>query len=278
MKLKKPLPRSRSYEQVLNHYQVEKAIADKLKKSTRDERKVIFATMYDELFSKVPDHPRLTRRNSEELTAGANKSKFAMIKNHIDKSSVFLEFAPGDCRFAYEVARHVKKVYGVDISDQRNPTDDVPDNFELIVYDGYNLDKIESNSIDILFSNQLLEHFHPDDTKLHLEIVHRILKPGGKYIFMTPHGLSGPFDVSAYFCDEPECFHLKEWTYTELKPMLNDLNYSGLHTRWRGKGIDFRLPYGYFALVEKIIGLFPKKYTKKIAFYLIPSLYGVAIK
>jgi hypothetical protein len=63
MELRESLAPDRSYEQVLNHYLVEKAIADKLKEANREERKLIYETMYDELFEKVPDHPRLKRRN-----------------------------------------------------------------------------------------------------------------------------------------------------------------------------------------------------------------------
>ena len=281
MKLKRSLPPNRSFEQIKNHYLVEKSIAKRLKESSRKERKLIYATMYEELFSKVPDHPRLTQRKSEQLTANANKDKFSLVSRFLDKSDVFAEFAPGDCRFAIEVAKHVKYAYGIDISDQRNPTDSVPDNFKLIVYDGYNLNEIESNSIDIIFSDQLIEHFHPEDTKLHFELAHRILKVGGKYVFRTPHSLTGPHDVSQYFSDEPECFHLKEWTYIEIKTMLMDLKYSDFCTHWRAKGIDLRMPYNYFAMCEQVLGLIPKRYRYIIrvaAKYLIPSLYGVAIK
>ena len=80
MKLKRPLPSDRSFEQVKNHYIVEKAIAEKLKQANREERKFIYATMYNDLFKQVPDHSRLTRRASEELTFAANKSKFTLIK------------------------------------------------------------------------------------------------------------------------------------------------------------------------------------------------------
>jgi hypothetical protein len=278
MNLKMRLPANRSFEQIMNHYLVEKSIANRLKESNHEERKLIYNTMYEELFNKVPDHPRLTQRNSEELSERANQEKFSLIYRFLDKSSVFVEFAPGDCKFAFEVANHVNNLYGIDISDQHSPTDNIPENFELIVYDGYNLDNIESNSIDLVFSDQLIEHFHPEDTKLHFELVQRILKVRGKYIFRTPHSLSGPYDVSAFFCDEAECFHLKEWTYTEIKTMLTNLKYSDFRTRWRGKGIDLRLPYSYFAVCEQILGLFPKRYIKKVAKHLIPSLYGIAIK
>ena len=47
MKLLKPLPPNRSYDQIMNHYLVEKSIADRLKNSTREERKLILAMMCD---------------------------------------------------------------------------------------------------------------------------------------------------------------------------------------------------------------------------------------
>lgn len=278
LKLKRALPSNRSFEQVKNHYLVEMALAKRLKESSREERIIIHATMYEELFSKVPDHPRLTRRESKQLTANATKDKFSLVSRFLDKSSVFAEFAPGDCKFAFEVAKKVKQAYGLDISDQRDPADNVPVNFELITYDGYHLDAIECNSVDVAFSDQLIEHLHPDDTKLHFGMVHRILKNGGKYVFRTPHPHSGPHDVSQYFSDEPECFHLKEWTYIETKALLLELNYSSLETHWHAKGHNLRMPYAYFSLFERVLGRIPRRYIRTIAKYLIPSVCIVAIK
>lgn len=278
MDLKRPLPHNRSYEQIKNHYLVEKSIAERLKKSNREERKLIFASMYQELFSKVPDHPRLSRRQSSELTSEANKNKFLIVNKYLHKTDTFVEFAPGDCKFVFKVAEKVKRVYGVDISDQRNPLDISPENFELIVYDGYDLDKVKSNTVDLVFSDQLIEHFHPQDTKLHFELVHRILKDGGKYIFQTPHLLSGPHDVSLYFSYEAEGFHLKEWTYTEIKELIMNLGYSKFHTYWTAKGIKLRMPYTYFAFCELVISHIPKRYRRYVTKFLIPSLSGVAIK
>ena len=168
MKLKKRLPPDRSFNQVLNHYLVEKSIADRLKVSIREERKSIYRTMYEELFNKVPDHPRLTRRNSSYLTDVANKHKFSVVNKFIREQDIFVEFAPGDCKFALEVSKRVKQVLGIDISDQHDMAESLPGNFRLIVYDGYNLDSINDNSIDVAFSYQLIEHFHHKDTVLHL--------------------------------------------------------------------------------------------------------------
>ncbi len=278
MKLKRPLPEGRSLEQLENHYRVEKSIAEKLKASSREERKVIYSTMYDELFEQVPDHPRLTRRTDDNLCRLLNKNKLSMVRKFLDESTVFGEIAPGDCRFSFEVARHVKQVYGIDISDQRNPDDPEPDNFSLILFDGYTLDQVESDSIDVSFSDQLIEHLHPEDTRLHFEMVHRILRKGGRYVFRTPHFLTGPHDVSQFFCDEPEGFHLKEWTYREIRRVIQAANYSGFEGYWSFKGKFYRFPFIYFAAWEMILGMLPKKISRFLAEYLLRTVCAAAVK
>ena len=257
MKLLKPLPQDRTYKQVLNHYLVEKAIADKLKSASREERKVIYATMYDELFRQVPDHPRLIRRKDERLTQIENESKLSLVRNFLNASDIFVEFAPGDCRFAMEVARYVKRVYAVDISDQRDQTFAMPRNFSLLIYDGYTLDKIHGSSVDLVFSDQLIEHLHPEDTKLHFELVYHILKPGGKYVFRTPHAFMGPSDVSMFFSRKPQGFHLKEWTYTELNKLLKELHFKEICAISVGKNGKKNLPYIYYQLCECMINMVP---------------------
>ena len=278
MRLKKPIPPNRTLEQVRTQYLVEKELADRLKRSSREDRKQIYSTMYDELFAKVPDHPRLTRRSDEKRTRLANRDKFSIVGKFLDRSAVFAEFAPGDCRFAFEVAKHVSRVCGIDISDQRNPEDIVPENFELIVYDGYDLPGIESGSIDIAFSDQMLEHLHPEDTRLHFELVHRILKPGGKYIFRTPHPLTGPHDISAHFSDVPEGLHLKEWTLAELFSLIRDVGYSGFHAYWHKRWISVRIPFIYYAPTERILGSLPRRIASPIARWLIPYVCGASVK
>ena len=72
--------------------------------------------MYDASFEHVPDHPRLKRMEDSNLTALASLKKFKLVKRFLHKSTIFVEFAPGDCRFAMDICNHVKFVYGVDIS------------------------------------------------------------------------------------------------------------------------------------------------------------------
>jgi SAM-dependent methyltransferase len=277
MKLKKKLPPNRSYEQVQNHYLVERALAAKLKESTREERQALFSTMYDELFEKVPDHPRLTIRDSEERVRKSNRSKKAALNRFVDRSTTLLEFAPGSCEFAVEMAKCLEKVYGVDISDQRGATVDRPENFELLIYDGYQLD-LHNESVDVVFSDQLIEHLHPDDTPRHFELVKQVLKPGGRYVFRTPHAHNGPHDVSMYFSDEPEGFHLKEWTYSQLVDLLRAQGYTTIECYWEARGVMFRLPIIYFRVVEKLMHLMPVRIRRRLSKYLLPKILAAAVK
>ncbi|MDD5217273.1 MAG: class I SAM-dependent methyltransferase [Candidatus Omnitrophica bacterium] len=278
MQLKKALPQGRTYEQVKNHYLVEKSIAEKIKQSKREERKLIYATMYGSLLRQVPDHPRLTRRGDAPLLLREVRSKLVLVKRFLRPSSTFVEFAPGDCRFSMAVAKYVKRVWGVDISDQSIRSAKAPDNFRLIVYDGYTLEGIEEGSVDVIFSDQLIEHIHPEDTQLHFELAYRLLKEQGVYVFRTPHSFSGPHDISQYFSDEPQGFHLKEWTYRELKPLLKKAGFSRMNSYGQVKGVLFRTPYAGIELCERGLGVFPKRVIRMVAKYLIPSIDIVAMK
>jgi len=264
-------------EQLRNQYKVEKTIAENLKRATRRERTRIYRVMYDELFKLVPYCSRLKRRENARQTELVNRTKLKLIERFVDKSRILVEFAPGDCTFANDICKRVKFVYGVDISDQRGEGFTKPVNFKLIIYDGYNV-KMKEEYADIVFSDQLIEHLHPDDTQFHFQLVKRLLKPRGLYVFRTPHRFSGPHDVSRFFSDKAEGFHLKEWTFCEITKMLMDAEYSSWTTYWFAKGIRIKLPYCYFLILENVLSILPKRIMKIVSKYSIPSITIVAIK
>ncbi|MCF6311078.1 MAG: methyltransferase domain-containing protein [Verrucomicrobiales bacterium] len=211
---------SRSPERLRHHYDVERELAAKMRLSSREERTELFKTLYTELYEQIPDHPRFTRRDTPAQSKANVEKQFLLISPHLKPAMTFLEMAPGDCRLALEASKHCANVIGVDISNQSDPEETFPDNFKLIVYDGYLLDAVPDNSIDIIFSYQFLEHLHPDDVPLHFDLASRLLKPGGIYILDTPHKFSGPHDISRYFGGQLDCFHFQEWTIHGLKKNL----------------------------------------------------------
>jgi 2-polyprenyl-3-methyl-5-hydroxy-6-metoxy-1,4-benzoquinol methylase len=271
MKLKIKLPEGLEYQDVYQHYVTEKNIAKKLKESRREERSRIYSTMYDELFKLVPKHSRIIKRDSPELVAKANKSKMNILKGHFCSSSKVVEFAPGDGCFSNYLCNYVSEVIGVDISNQMKTDAEVSSNYSLVIYDGYNLD-LQGKRVDVVFSDQLIEHLHPEDVLHHFHIIRDVLSDRGTYLFRTPHAFSGPHDISKYFSDNPEGFHLKEWTFTEIFKVLKEAKYRKCRGYIAGKGLRVRMPYAYFFLVENTLGVLPRRLKNKCSRLLLPSV------
>lgn len=248
---------SRSPERLRHHYDVERELAARMRTSNREERTELFKILYTELFERVPDHPRLTRRETPEQSRINVEKQFRLIAPHLQPEMTLLEIAPGDCRLSLEATRHCAHVIGADISDQRDPDESFPGNFEMIVYDGYQLDSLPDASVDIIFSYQFLEHLHPDDVPLHLDLVHRLLKPGGLYILDTPHRYSGPHDISRLFGGKLDCFHFQEWTIGGLKKTLGNHGFNQTWTYRFGKVKKSALFNLITSIAETITGILP---------------------
>lgn len=43
----------RTFEEIQEHYQLEKQLASRLRNSTKEERKYLYNSLYDELYSKI---------------------------------------------------------------------------------------------------------------------------------------------------------------------------------------------------------------------------------
>lgn len=266
----------RTPERLRHHFQVEKELAARLRHSTRAERTSLFKTLYGELFERVPDHPRLTRRDTPEASQRKVQSQLCLLLPYLKPDTAFLEFAPGDCRLAAAVAKRVRKVIGVDISDQRAEAETKPDNLELIVYDGYDLN-LPDGSADVLFSYQFLEHLHPDDVDAHFKLARRLLKPGGVYVFDTPHRFSGPHDVSRHFGNSLQCFHFQEWTYREMRQLLLRHGFAQAAMYRRGKPMAGSWVNGVHELGERVVEHLPASLRTKVASRLFASVTMAAV-
>ena len=265
----------RSSDTIRRHYEVERELAVRLRNSTRAERPALFATLYDELFERIPDHPRLTRRDAPEISRRKVLSQLRLLRPFLKPDTVFLEFAPGDCRLAAAVASQVRRAIGADISDQRTPGEASPPNLELIVYDGYEL-PVPDATADVIFSYQFLEHLHPDDVDGHFAMVRRLLKPGGVYVFDTPHRYSGPHDVSRYFGDELVCFHFQEWTSHGMRRLLARHGFTRIRAFRFGKPLSSRVLNMANDLLELLAGLLPFRIRRALTSRLFASVAMVA--
>jgi SAM-dependent methyltransferase len=258
---------------------VEKALADRLRAaSTREERAAVYETMYDELFAAVPDHPRLVKRKSAGEIDAINDIKMRLIARFLRPDMRVVDVGSGDCTFAYRLCQRVREVVGLDISAASATNSAPPDNFEMVVYDGFHLPET-FGAVDLAFSDQLVEHLHPDDAEWHFRMIADVLTPGGIYLFRTPHHHSGPYDVSRRFTDgEPEGFHLKEWTFGEIAPVLERAGYRRVSAFWSARGFSLPAPVSALSTLEALVGSLPRAARVPVARIMFPSVVVAAHK
>jgi len=267
----------RTPEQIREHYEIEKSLANKLRNATREERQYLYTTLYDELFRRVPLHPQLTHKEDRKSQYALVSIRMALLKRFLKHESTFLEVGSGDCALSLEVANHAQKVYAVDVSEHITENELPPQNFNLIISDGFSI-PVPENSISVAYSDQLLEHLHPEDAFDHLRNIYKALCPGGIYICITPNRLSGPHDVSKYFDDVATGFHLKEYTVTELRDLFRRVGFVDIDSYIGGKGLYIKFPLFITALIEKFLSVLKFPLRRKIANALIiRKLLNVAI-
>ena len=264
MKQKSTKSEQRMPEQIREHYEIEKELANKLRNASKQERRYLYSSLYDELYRRVPLHPQLTRKLSPVETTQAVSSKMKFLMPFLNKNITFLEVGPGDCALSFEVAKFVKQVYAVDVSNEITKSSTTLENFQLILSDGCSV-PVPPNSVNVAYSNQLMEHLHPNDAFEQLQNIYNALIPGGVYICITPNRLSGPHDVSRDFDVIATGFHLKEYTVLELSNLFRKVGFSRVKVCIGVKVKYISLPVFPIVLCEILLDKLPYTLRKTIA-------------
>ena len=263
----------RTPERLRHHYEVEQGLAARLRTASRDERPALYRAVYEDLFRLVPDHPQLARRRAREDLA----PELRLLGPHLDADTTLLELGAGDCALSLEVSRRVKQVFALDVSETITDAIDPPDNLTVIVHDGCTI-PLAPQSVDVAYSNQLLEHLHPDDALEQLESLRRVLKPGGICLCVTPNRLSGPHDISQYFDEEATGLHLKEYTTGEVRALFRRAGFPHCHSYAMVRGRNRRLPTLVPIALEKALMRCPGSVRKRLVSRApVVSLLGVQL-
>ncbi|HET9493457.1 MAG TPA: class I SAM-dependent methyltransferase [Chloroflexia bacterium] len=255
---------TRTPDRLRAHYEIEKRLAERLLSASKEERRFLYSRLYDELFRSVPDHPQLTKREDPVEQAKATARRATLLSPFLTRRSTFLEVGPGDCALALRIAGMVRKVYAIDVSTEITKGNELPGNFELILSDGSSI-PVPPGSVDVAYSDQLMEHLHPQDATDQLRNIVRALKPGGVYICITPNRISGPHDISMYFTEQPTGFHLHEYTTTELVHMFKRSGFSKVRGLVPVGGKAIIMPAFVTMVVEAILQHLPRKQARSIA-------------
>lgn len=272
---------NRTAVQLRHHYDVERELAARLRTASKVERRHLYTSLYNELCRRVPDHPLLSRKLSKGETDRAISAQSKFIEKFIHTGSTYLEVGPGDCSLAIYLANSVRRVYAIDVSDEIVKGINPPLNFEFILSDGTSI-PVPPAVVDVAYSNQLMEHLHPDDALEQLENVYRALAQRGAYICITPNRLNGPHDISRYFDDIATGFHLKEYTSSELRRLFKSVGFSHVMYYVGVRGRFIKLPVFVIDGYESALGSLPDRVRKAIVrhrvFSLLLDIRLVAVK
>jgi len=168
----------------------------------------------------------------------------------------FLEIGPGDCALSFEVCRHVDRVVAIDVSGEIAHSQQAPPNFQLVLSNGTSI-PVEPSGIDLAYSNQLMEHLHPDDALEQVQHVFHALKPGGRYVCITPNRLSGPHDISKYYDPVARGFHLREYSVTDLTKLFARVGFSRMELYIGARGWYLSVPLRPMITLEAILDRLP---------------------
>ena len=254
----------RSPDRLRAHYEIEKELAARLRLASKDQRRHLYSELYDELFRRVPDHPQLVAKSGSKGVGRNLDIEMKLLEPVLNGSTTFMEVGPGDCALSLRVAAVAKRVYAVDVSDEITKSSITPSNFSLALSDGCSI-PVPVNSVNVAFSNQLMEHLHPDDAYEQLKNIYRVLAPAGVYVCITPNKLNGPHDISMYFDQTATGFHLHEYTVSELHRLFKDVGFSKVRIVIGGKGLHFTVPVFLSTICERILTVLPHTLRRNLA-------------
>jgi SAM-dependent methyltransferase len=269
-------------EMILQHWDLEKELTRELWESTPENRWEIFERAYTRLYSEIDFLNQLVVDSIDR------SEKYKTWAEAIgSKPKKIYEIGSGKGGLILYLSKCEFECKGTEITKERG--EGQLDNYSSSYLswgnsDGINLEQFEpSNYYDVVLSNQVIEHLHPDDLQTHFQSVYSILNENGRYIFSTPHCHTGPHDISSVFkYDKPIGMHLKEYTYKEL---IEPLTVAGF------KNISYVMPFGinklrsklgikvgsfyfnFMLIAEKILFLIPTEKMRRPIAKLLKKLY-----
>ena len=243
------------------HFDVERSLAARLRESSQEQRSRLYSELYTELFAHLPDHPQ--HKADPERRRRNTANQVAFLRPLLSPNSVYVEVGCGDAAVTQGIAAYTREAIGVDVTAALVDQEAAPANFRFVQTNGTDL-PLETSSADLVYSNQLMEHLHPDDAKRQLQEVCRVLRPGAQYICSTPNRVTGPHDISGYFGHEPVGFHMREYDHASLAGMFRDSGFRSSRAQVTVKGRRLMLPVGPLSFVERVLMALPVAARSKL--------------
>jgi SAM-dependent methyltransferase len=268
----------RSPEQIREHYELERRLAMRLRNSTGEERARLYAECYGELYRSLPHHPMVARGSSPFDRAIHARPALRTLRPFLRRASVMVEIGPGDCGVSIGAAGQLVRVFAVDVSDESAVRDDKwPENLDYVEFDGLHV-PLPDGCCDLAFSNQVIEHLHPDDAAAQLREIRRLLggRGRGEFVCVVPNRTTGPYDISQHFDDVATGFHLNEVTTGQLVRVLREAGFGHIRSVLRVGDIVVTYPPILNRLLEAVVGQLPQRWRRAIGLHPLGHKAGLA--
>ena len=250
--------------QLREHYEIEKELATRLRESSREERNTLYVSLYDEYNRRVAP----ATVPAQKQRAG-NSSQWRFLRRFLHRDTVFLEVGAGACAISLAAARYVKKVFALEVSAEITRNVEGPANFELVLFDGFDM-PLPAESVDVAFSDQVMEHIHPEDALEQLTNIQQVLANHGMYICVTPNRLNGPHDISRHFDAVATGFHLREYTNSELSALFKRAGFARVRAYIGVPALYVRCPLVLLRLLEGFLSFLPRRWSQALACVSLP--------
>jgi SAM-dependent methyltransferase len=254
----------RSAERLRAHYLVERELSDRLRAAAAPERATLYTEVYDELYARVPDHPQLTAKVDPARRMREVATTARMLERFTGPGATVMEIGAGDCALARRLAERAGKVIAVDVSSTVTDGPEHPANLELRLIDGCSI-PADPASVDLAFSDQLLEHLHPEDAARQARDIARALRSGGAYVCVTPSRLTGPHDISQLYDDTPRGFHLREYSTGDVAALLHQAGFARVRLLLVARGRAWAVPAGPMIALERLLDALPGRSGGRLA-------------
>ncbi len=142
-------------------------------------------------------------------------------------------------------------------------------NIELVDCSATDLSKIESESVDVVYSSYVLEHIPPSDRDRVMQEIHRVLVEGGMVITVVPNFMERVWNYLRYYVKPPlrGIYRACKYLYLKMrkrqnKPFVSSLDRKSLSSARRRIRI-FPPPHGlYKSSLQELLFHFPGRWDK----------------
>ncbi len=209
------------------------------------------------LVGRLPQlSPRLPARKAARH-GGEVERQFRFVRRALGLRSVFMQIGAEDCALARRVAGDVERAYAVARERAQGAPPQAP-NLVQVFSEGGAL-PVPEGSVDVAFSQGLLERLHPAAALEHLGAVRRALARGGAYFCITANRFCGASPAA------------KEYRYSaaELRENLLEAGFRSVRFYCRVGSRHAALPYALLRLTEGFARALPYRLRKRLPFFAV---------